>query len=49
MDDGDGKIDPAVFRPSIGLWAMLNSSTNFRSSLFASWAIGTDTPINKRP
>ena len=47
--DGDGKTDPAIFRPSTGLWAMLKSSTNFTSSSAATWGLSTDVPINRRP
>ena len=47
--DGDGKFDPAIFRPSTGLWAILKSSTNYTSSFTVSWGLSTDVPINKRP
>ena len=47
--DGDGKTDPAIFRPSTGLWAILKSSTNYATSTTVSWGLSTDTPINKRP
>ena len=47
--DGDGKIDPAVFRPSTGGWYFLKSSTNFTTSFGVVWGVSTDTPINRRP
>jgi hypothetical protein len=34
--DGDGKTDPAVYRPSTGGWFILTSSTNYTSSLMFS-------------
>jgi hypothetical protein len=42
--DGDGKTDPAIFRPSTGLWAILKSSTNYSSALYVSWGLSTDVP-----
>jgi hypothetical protein len=47
--DGDGITDPAIFRSSTGLWAILKSSTNYTTSTVLSWGLGTDTPINRRP
>lgn len=32
--DGDGKLDVAVFRPSTGMWHMLESSNGYYSELF---------------
>ena len=42
--DGDGKTDPAIFRPSTGLWAILKSSTNYTTSSTVSWGLSTDVP-----
>ena len=41
----DSKTDLAIFRPSIGLWGILLSSTNFAS--YKSVALGTSavTPV----
>ncbi len=47
--DGDDRIDPAVYRASTGFWYVLNSSTNYTSSIGKSWGLSTDVPINKRP
>ena len=42
--DGDGRIDPAVWRPSTGNWHILQSSTNYSTSAMAAWGVSTDTP-----
>jgi hypothetical protein len=43
--DGDGKIDPAIFRPSTGLWAILKSSTSYATSATVAWGLSTDVPV----
>jgi hypothetical protein len=43
--DGDGKVDPAIYRPSTGLWAVLTSSTGYQSSFSVSWGLSTDIPV----
>jgi hypothetical protein len=47
--DGDGMVDPAVYRPSTGQWFILKSSTNYTTTLVVAWGSSIDTPINKRP
>ena len=42
--DGDGKTDPTIYRPSTGLWAMLNSRGNYTTSRTVSWGLSTDVP-----
>ncbi len=43
--DGDRRHDIAAFRPDMGLWGFLQSSSNFSSSSSYAWGIGTDTPV----
>ena len=41
--DGDGRTDLAVFRPSTGLWQILQSSTNTTKAV--TWGMSTDIPV----
>jgi hypothetical protein len=43
--DGDGRTDPAVFRPSDGTWRILKSATDFSQSSIVPWGIAGDTPV----
>jgi CSLREA domain-containing protein len=45
--DGDARVDLMVWRPSLGAWFILTSTTNYdyASSLGIQWGAGTDTPL----
>jgi PKD repeat protein len=43
--DGDGKTDVTVYRPSTGMWYVLQSGTNDTTSVAIAWGIGTDLPV----
>jgi spore coat protein A, manganese oxidase len=44
--DGDGRTDPALFRPSNGLWTVLQSSGNYISIYIQMlWGVSTDDPV----
>ena len=43
--DGDGRFDLAVFRPSTGGWSILESSSNYTTTLSASFGTGSDAPL----
>src|ERR1700680_3743584 len=43
--DGGGRSDMSVFRPSTGLWYILESNTNYTTSLVHAWGVSTDVPV----
>ena len=43
--DGDGKADVAVFRPSLGRWVILLSSTGNTSYVLYDWGLAGDIPV----
>ena len=46
--DGDGMVDPAVFRPGGGggsLWFIKNSSANYTTSFAVNWGTSGDVPV----
>jgi len=43
--DGDGKADPAVFRPGTNEWLFLRSSTNYSTSAAITWGLSGDRPV----
>ena len=45
--DGDGRLDPAVFHPSIAVWIILRSSVNYSVNQMTVTAFGlpTDIPV----
>jgi hypothetical protein len=42
--DGDGRTDPAVFRPATGVWYMLRSSSDYTTYSFDQWGLSGDVP-----
>jgi hypothetical protein len=43
--DGDGKVDPGIWRSSQGVWIIPKSSANYTAFLFSQWGLAGDTPI----
>jgi IPT/TIG domain len=43
--DGDGKTDPAFYRPSTGQWGALQSSTGYVTNVVRQWGFSTDIPV----
>ncbi|MFL6274081.1 MAG: FG-GAP-like repeat-containing protein [Blastocatellia bacterium] len=43
--DGDGKMDPGIWRASQGIWIIPTSSSNYTSFIFAQWGQLGDVPV----
>ncbi|MCB0325534.1 MAG: hypothetical protein KDD69_18260, partial [Bdellovibrionales bacterium] len=43
--DGDGRDDYAIFRPEVGIWAILRSSTDNAQLIFKQWGLPGDYPM----
>ena len=44
--DGDGKDDVAIWRPSIGFWAIRKSSTDNKDLIWKQWGLPGDVPMS---
>jgi len=44
--DGDGKMDLIVYRPSSNVWFILQSSSNYTTSLGKAWGASGDIPLS---
>ncbi|HEV3060532.1 MAG TPA: choice-of-anchor tandem repeat GloVer-containing protein [Vicinamibacterales bacterium] len=43
--DADGRADPTVYRPSSGVWYVLQSGTNYTTSATYQWGVSSDIPV----
>ena len=43
--DGDGKADPAIYRPTTGGWWILKSGTGFTGYMNYAWGLPGDAPV----
>jgi hypothetical protein len=44
--DGDGKTDLTIWRPSTGIWYVLQSGSNFATASGYLWGVPTDVPVS---
>ena len=43
--DGDGRSDLVLYRPSTGIWYILQSRTNYTTYIAQQWGLSTDIPV----
>jgi hypothetical protein len=43
--DGDGKTDPAIYRPSTAEWWILKSTSNYMLYSKYGWGVSGDVPV----
>jgi hypothetical protein len=44
--DGDGRNDPATYRPSTGEWRVWRSGSAFARAATVTWGLSTDVPVS---
>ena len=43
--DFDGRADPTVYRPSSGVWYVLESGAQYTTWFARTWGVSTDVPV----
>jgi Tol biopolymer transport system component len=43
--DSDGRADPTIYRPSSGVWYVLESGSQYATGSALTWGVSTDVPV----